>query len=29
MFNGSKKISDKIALKTMAHFRYLEVASEF
>ncbi|MFT6698805.1 MAG: hypothetical protein ACJAVD_000289 [Porticoccaceae bacterium] len=29
MYNGSHKISDKIALKTMAHFRYFEVASEF
>ncbi len=29
MFNGSHKISDKIVLKTMAHFRYFEVANAF
>jgi hypothetical protein len=29
MYNGSHKISNKFALKTMAHFRYFEVASEF
>ena len=29
MYNGSHKVSDKFALKTMAHFRYFEVASEF
>lgn len=29
MYNGSHKVSDKFALKTMAHFRYYEVASEF
>lgn len=29
MYNGSHKISDKYALKTMAHFRYFEVTSEF
>lgn len=29
MYNGSHKLSDKFALKTMAHFRYFEVASQF
>lgn len=29
MYNGSHKLSDEFALKTMAHFRYYEVASEF
>lgn len=29
MYNGSHKLSEKIALKTMAHFRYYELASEF
>ena len=29
MYNGSHKLSDKYSLKTMAHFRYYEVASEF
>ncbi|WP_298778966.1 DUF2490 domain-containing protein [uncultured Polaribacter sp.] len=29
MYNGSHKISEKIALKTMAHFRYYELANEF
>ena len=29
MYNGSHRLSDKIALKTMAHLRYFEVASEF
>lgn len=29
MYNGSHKLSDKIALKTMAHFRYYEIANEF
>ena len=29
MYNGSHKLSDKFALKTMAHFRYFELASEF
>ena len=29
MLNGSHKISDKIALKTMAHFRYFEIANAF
>jgi hypothetical protein len=29
MYNGSHKISEKYALKTMAHFRYFELASEF
>lgn len=29
MYNGSHKISSKYALKTMAHFRYFESASEF
>jgi len=26
MYNGSHKISDKIKLKTSAHFRYFELA---
>ena len=29
MYNGSHKVSDKFAIKTMAHFRYYEVTSEF
>lgn len=29
MYNGSHKVSEKFALKTMAHFRYFEAASEF
>ncbi len=29
MFNGSHKLSDKFAIKSMAHFRYYEFASEF
>ena len=29
MYNGSHKLSEKIALKTMAHFRYFELASAF
>lgn len=29
MYNGSHKISEKYSLKTMAHFRYFELASEF
>ncbi len=29
MYNGSHKVSNKYALKTMAHFRYFELASEF
>ena len=29
MYNGSHKLSDKYSLKTMAHFRYFELASEF
>ena len=29
MYNGSHKITDKYAIKTMAHFRYFELASEF
>ena len=29
MYNGSHEISDKFALKTMAHFRYFEVANAF
>ena len=29
MYNGSHKLSEKFALKTMAHFRYFELASEF
>ncbi|TXD48955.1 DUF2490 domain-containing protein [Polaribacter sp. IC073] len=29
MYNGSHKLSEKYALKTMAHFRYYEMASEF
>jgi hypothetical protein len=29
MYNGSHKVSEKFAVKTMAHFRYFEVASEF
>ncbi len=29
MYNGSHKISDKIKLKTSAHFRYFELASEY
>jgi long-subunit fatty acid transport protein len=29
MYNGSHKLSEKYALKTMAHFRYFEFASEF
>ena len=28
-YNGSHKLSEKYALKTMAHFRYFELASEF
>ena len=29
MYNGSHKLSEKFALKTMAHYRYFELASEF
>ncbi|QTD38219.1 DUF2490 domain-containing protein [Polaribacter batillariae] len=29
MYNGSHKLSEKYSLKTMAHFRYYELASEF
>lgn len=29
MYNGSHKLSDKWAIKTMAHFRYYEIASNF
>ena len=29
MYNGSHKLSEKYSLKTMAHFRYFELASEF
>ena len=29
MFNGSHKISDKFAIKTIAHFRYYELTSQF
>lgn len=29
MYNGSHKISEKYSLKTMAHLRYFELASEF
>jgi long-subunit fatty acid transport protein len=29
MYNGSHKFNDKLALKTMAHFRYFETTSEF
>ena len=29
MYNGSHQLSEKISLKTMAHFRYYEVAGEF
>ncbi|TXD51960.1 DUF2490 domain-containing protein [Polaribacter sp. IC066] len=29
MYNGSHKLSEKYALKTMAHFRYFELVSEF
>ncbi|APZ47756.1 hypothetical protein BW723_16275 [Polaribacter reichenbachii] len=29
MYNGSHKLSEKYAIKTMAHFRYYELASEF
>ncbi len=29
MYNGSHKISEKYAIKTMAHFRYYELASQF
>ncbi len=29
MYNGSHKLSNKFALKTMAHFRYFETSSEF
>ena len=29
MYNGSHKLSDKFALKTMAHYRYYELTSEF
>ncbi|QTE22795.1 DUF2490 domain-containing protein [Polaribacter cellanae] len=29
MYNGSHKLSKKYSLKTMAHFRYFEPASEF
>ncbi|QOD61881.1 DUF2490 domain-containing protein [Polaribacter haliotis] len=29
MYNGSHKLSEKYSLKTMAHFRYFETASEF
>ena len=29
MYNGSHKLSDKFAVKSMAHFRYYEIASEF
>jgi hypothetical protein len=29
MYNGSHKLSEKFALKTMAHYRYFELANEF
>jgi len=29
MYNGSDKLSERYSLKTMAHFRYFELASEF
>jgi long-subunit fatty acid transport protein len=29
MYNGSHKLSERYSLKTMAHFRYFELASEF
>ena len=29
MYNGSHKIADKFAIKTMAHYRYYEILSEF
>ena len=29
MYNGSHKLSHKFAIKSMAHFRYYELASEF
>lgn len=29
MYNGSHKISEKYSLKTMAHFRYFELTSQF
>ena len=29
MYNGSHKLSEKFAIKSMAHFRYYELASEF
>lgn len=29
MYNGSHKLSEKYSLKTMAHFRYYELTSEF
>ncbi len=29
MYNGSHKIADKFAIKTMAHYRYYEVLGEF
>lgn len=29
MYNGSHKMSEKFAVKTMAHFRYFEIANEF
>ena len=29
MYNGSHKVSEKFSIKTMAHFRYYELASEF
>ncbi|TMM28992.1 DUF2490 domain-containing protein [Polaribacter aestuariivivens] len=29
MYNGSHKLSEKFSLKTMAHFRYYELVSEF
>jgi len=29
MYNGSHKLSEKFALKTMAHFRYFELTNEF
>jgi long-subunit fatty acid transport protein len=29
MYNGSHKVSNQFSLKTMAHFRYFEITSEF
>jgi hypothetical protein len=29
MYNGSHKLSERYSLKTMAHFRYFELASKF